>query len=345
MADFYDLITPAELTGYARQSLADRADNQFSLTRWLPHRQVNDLVYRFARGGGGLIEAASYRAFDAEPGFGRREGISRVQGELPPLGEQYVLGEYDHLRLRANAGPEIRDLLLRDAERISRSIDARLEIARGDALVNGSVTLSEDGVEATVDFGRDPSMEVTAAVVWSNHATSTPLDDIQAWTEAYEDINGAPPQAVLTSRMVFRHLLQNDQIRAQLYPNAPQMRMTPQDVNAFLEQWGLPPVTTYEARVRRDGVSTRIIPEDKFLLLPQTGTSGGPTEGELGATLWGTTAEAQEAGYGIGQGDHPGMVVAAFRETKTPIRVYTIGSAIGIPIMANPNLAMAATVL
>jgi len=343
MADFFDLITPAELTGYAREALAARADNQFGLQRWLPARQVNDLTYRFNRGGGGLTEAASFRAYDAEPRFGRREGITRVTGEMPPIGEQYVLGEYDQLRIR-NATDEIRDLLLRDSARIAASIDARFEVARGDALVNGSVTIAEDDLSMTVEFNRDPSMEVTAAVPWTDHANADAVDELDGWLQAYSDLNGGPPGACLTSRKVMRNLARNAQIQAQLFPNSPDRRLTPADLNAFLEEFGIPPITTYEAKVNRNGVATRIIPEDRFLFLPESGTT--PTEeGQLGATLWGTTLEAQEADYGIEPADHPGVVVAAFKESKTPIRVFTIGAAIGVPIMANPNLAMVADVL
>ncbi|MGW4127961.1 major capsid protein [Amycolatopsis japonica] len=343
MADFFDLITPAELTGYAREALAARADNQFGLQRWLPARQVNDLTYRFSRGGGGLTEAASFRAYDAEPRFGRREGISRVTGEMPAIGEQYVLGEYDQLRLR-NATDEIRNLLMRDAARIAASIDARFELARGDALVNASLTIEEDDLAMTVDFARDSSMEVTAAVPWTDHANADVVDELEGWLQAYSDLNGGPPGAVLTSRKVMRNLARNAQIQAQLFPNSPDRRLTPADLNAFLEEFGIPPITTYEAKVARNGVSTRVIPEDRFLFLPESGTTD-TDEGQLGATLWGTTLEAQEADYGIEPADHPGVVVAAFKESKTPIRVFTIGAAIGVPIMANPNLAMVADVL
>lgn len=343
MADFFDLITPAELTGYARQALADRADNQFSLSRWLPHRPVNDLNYRFSRGGGGLTEAATFRAYDSEPRFGRREGIKRVSGEMPAIGEQYVLGEYDQLRLR-QADEEVRNLLLRDAARIAAAIDARFEVARGDALVNGSVTIQEDQLSMTVEFDRDPSMEVTAPVVWSDYANADIVDDLENWLQAYSDLNGQQPGAVLTSRKVMRSMARNAQIQAQLFPNSPDRRLTPGDLNAYLEEFGIPPITTYEAKVRKDGVETRIIPEDRFVFLPASGTTPSD-EGQLGATLWGTTLEAQEPGYGIGSGDHPGMVVAAFKESKTPVRVFTIGAAIGVPIMANPNLVMVADVL
>lgn len=348
MADIFDLIPPAKLTGYARQALADRADNQFGLQRWMPHRQVSGLNFRIEQGTtAGLTEAASFRAWDAQPRFGRRDGIKRISGSLPPIGQQYVLGEYDQLRLRGAAGePEIRELLLRDASRIARAIDARFELARGQAIVEGQVTMEgEDGLYLEVEFNRDPDLTVSAAVAWSDYANADAVDELEAWTQLYSDKNGRAPGAVLTSRKVRRALLRNAQIQAQLYPNSPDRRLTPADLNTYLEEFGVPPIVTYEAKaINPAGVEQRIIPEDKFIFLPESGTTESD-EGALGETMWGVTLEAQEAGYGIAPADHPGLVVAAFKETKTPIHVFTIGAAIGLPIMINPNLVMVADVL
>lgn len=338
--DIFDLITPAELTGYARAALADRAENRRLLSAWLPPRQVGDLVYRFNRGGGGLARAAAFRAYDAEPRFGAREGITRVTGELPPIGEQYVLGEYDSLRLR-NATQEIRDLLLRDAARIAVAIDTRFEFARADALVNGKVTLEENGVIAEVDFGRSTSHSVTpAGALWSDHVTSVPLDDIQAWRDTYV-LTGEQPGAILMSTTVRNHLLRNAQVQGQVYPlasSAPQVTST--QLNQVMSDLELPPITVWDAQaVDPAGTSRRFIPVDRVLMLP------APGDASMGATLWGTTAESQEPGYGIGEADHPGMVVAAFKQSMTPIRVYTIGAALGLPILANPDLSLVADVL
>src|ERR1700761_129733 len=123
--DYYD---PAELTGYARQALADLPDNQQQLARWLPNRTVDDLEYRFNRGGGGLTEAASYRAFDTESPIGRRESAARTTGELLPISEKIPLGEYDQLRRRANPTPAIQNGLLTDTERQVRKVAARVEL-------------------------------------------------------------------------------------------------------------------------------------------------------------------------------------------------------------------------
>jgi hypothetical protein len=336
--DIYDLITPAELTGYARAALADRPVNALQLSTILPHRQVNDLNYRFTKGGGGLAAAASFRAYDAEPRFGKREGLARVSGELPAIGQQYVLGEYDSLRLRS-ASQEIRDLLLRDAARIARAIDTRFEFARAQALVEGKVDLNEDGVVASVDFGRSAAHSVAPGVLWSNLASSTPIDDLQAWRDVYIATNGQAPGRIQTSTRVRSLLARNAQVRSMVLPvgsTVTQIRQS--DLDTVLLDFGLPPLEVFDAvAVDQTGVTRRVIADDKLLYLPPNGV-------ELGATLWGTTLEAQEAQYGIAPADHPGIVVGAFKQSTTPIRVFTIGAAIGIPILGDPDLSFVADV-
>lgn len=339
MEIYSEYITPAELTGYAREALRDRPENALQLSTYLPFQQVNDLVYRWSKGStAGLAEAASFRAYDAEPKFGRRDGISRMTGELPPIGQQYLLGEYDSLRLR-NAGEEIRALLLRDAERIARAIDTRFEFARAQALVEGKVTLAEDGVQAEVDFGRKASHAVNPAVLWSDMDNSTPLDDLQSWRDTYVDTNGQEPGIILTSTRVMNYLVRNAQLRTMILPvgsTVTQIRRS--DVSAVLSDFGLPSITIYDARaIDVAGTSRRFIPDDRLLYLPAQGST-------LGATLWGTTLEAQEPEYGIAPGEHPGLVVGAFKQRETPIRVFTIGSAIGIPLLGDPDMSMVADV-
>lgn len=336
--DIYDLITPAELTGYARAALADRPENRRILQDILPDQPVNDLNYRFTRGGGGLAEAAMFRAYDAEPKFGRREGISRVSGELPPIGQQYVLGEYDQLRLR-NANEEIRNLLLRDAARIARAIDTRMEFARAQALVEGRVALEEDGVLAEVDFGRKAEHEVAPAILWSDLDTSTPIDDMQAWRDTYVETNGEEPGRALTSTRVVNFLVRNAQVRSMVLPvGSTVTQVRRDDLNAVLTSFGLPTLEIWDARaIDHLGVSRRFIPDDRLLFLPADGR-------QLGATLYGTTLEAQEPQYGIAPGDHPGMVVGAFKQSETPIRLFTIGSAIGLPILGDPDFTLVADV-
>jgi hypothetical protein len=334
-----EYATPAELTGFARASLADREENRFSLARWLPNQTINDLEFRFSRGPSELTQAASFRAYDAETPIGNRPGVSRVTGELPAIGEKLRLTEYEQLRMR-NLPGEITNLVFRDAAALARKISARMELARGDALVNGSVTIAENGVQAEVDFARSPSHEVTAAVAWTDMANSTPLDDMLAWAETYLASNGEMPGAILTSRRIVSLLMRNDQLRGQVSgANTGVSLLNIDQINAAFAGFGLPPFTIYDAQlVDPAGTTRRVIPDDRVIFLP---AAGGDTD--LGATLMGLTLEAQEPGYGLAAGEQPGIVVGNWRKLD-PIGLWTHAAAIGLPILANPDLTFVADV-
>ena len=334
-----EYATPAELTGFAREALADREVNQPSLSRWLPYRVINDLQFRFRRGSDGLTEAAAYRAYDAETRIGKRPGVAQVSGELPPLGEKLRMTEYQQLRQR-NLPDAITDQVYDDARRLTNKIIARLELARADALVDGVVTIEEDDVQATVDFERNPAHSVTAATAWTNPAAPV-LEDLEAWNQVYVDANGISPGSILTSTRVMSMLMRSEQLRGQL-GNTSAALLTRNQVNALLEGLGLPAVTTYDARlVDPSGTARRVIPDDRFLFLPEPVDPNG--ESELGATLLGQTLESEEADYALQPSEQPGIVVGNFK-SRDPIGLWTHAAAIGIPIMANPDATFVADV-
>jgi hypothetical protein len=335
-----EYITPVELTGYARAALGDLTINQFTLSTWLPNRQIDDLMYRFTRGGEGLTEAATFRSYDTESPIGARPGISRVTGELPPISRKIRLGEYDRLRQR-RADNAIRDAILDDATRMVRAVAARLEMARGEALYTGKITLNENGVIATVDFGRKAGHTVTASPLWSDLTGSHPITDLMSWRDTYVASNGSEPGAILTSRKVVALLLQNAQIKNLAYPSGTQAALVTQSaVNNVMEAFGLPPIAVYDAQVKVNGSAARVIPDNRVLYLPAAGPST-----DLGATLLGTTAESLEPDFGLdNEMDQPGIVAGAY-STKDPVAVWTKAAAIGLPVLANPDLTFSATVL
>lgn len=337
-----DYITPAELTGYVRAALADLDRNRFILSQWLPRLEVDDLVYRFTRGGEGLTDAATFRAYDAESPIGNRPGVTRVTGELPPISRKIRLGEYDRLRQRRDDGA-IRAAILSDAERMARAVAARLEMARGEALYRGSLVISENGVIATVDFGRAGGHTVAPGVLWSTVASATPLADMIAWRDTYIATNGESPGAILTSTTVLGYLLRNAEIRALAATVAGTPTIVSQTaVNSVLAAYGLPPLYIYDAQVRVNGVATRVIPADRVVMLPTPGNPDVPDSTDLGATLLGPTAESLEPEFGL-SGVEPGVVSGAY-STKDPVAVWTKAAAIGIPVLANPDLTLAADV-
>ena len=335
---FNDYYTPRELTGYARAALADRPINQFSFSRWLPDVRIDDLDYRFTRSGEGLIEAATYRQWDTPAQTASRPGLTRVSGELPPISRKIPLTEYNRLKQRANGGDgTFGGLLKRDAVRLVKSIDAKLEYLRAQALVTGAVSLSENGVTATVTFGRDAGMSVTAAVTHATASTDV-LTDLLTWTQAYTDLNGVPPGVIVTSTTVVTNWLKNTAFRQFAWPNGtPPTRLGLAPLQGVFADYNLPPIVICDRSVNLAGTSTKILATDKVLFLPADGS-------ELGATLFGTTVEAISSDYDLIGEEAPGIVVGNW-ETKDPITLWTKADAVALPVLANPSLAMVADVV
>jgi len=339
-----DYITPAQLTGYVRAALADQQANQFRLAAYLPNRVIDDLQYRFDRGGAeGLTEAATFRSYDTESPVGSRPGVQRVTGELPPVSRKIRMGEYDRLRQR-RLDTRVRSQILTDAERMTRAVAARIELARGEALYKGKIELAENGIVATVDFGRASGHTVNAATAWTDTANATPLTDLIAWVEVYRASNGVAPGVVLLSSAALGLLIRNAEIRSLAATIVGTPNVVPQEtLQGIFQAHGLPPFEVYDAQVRVGAASQYVVPRDKVLLLPAAGDPNDADSSEMGATLWGTTAEALEPEFSMEDGEEPGIVAGAY-STKDPVAVWTKAAAVSLPILANPDMSFAADI-
>lgn len=344
-----EYIEPEELTAVVRASLAEQQVNRFTLARWLPNVAIDDITFKFNKGGtGGLAEASVYRAWDAEARIGRREGVAQVMGELPPISEAIPLNEYDSLRIRSldNQDP-MRRAIAQDAYRLATNIAARFEVGKGEALANARFTISENGLDLQpVDFGRKPEHSVTAAVLWSDHANATPLDDLEAWVQVYVDTNGSQPDRMLMPRTVLAHMRQCDQVVRQVYPLAPAgsaPMVSVEQLNTVLSGLDLPAVELNDARVNVDGTATRIMPSDALVFVPAPGATDAAQPSDLGGFLLGTTAESLEPEYSAVEG-RAGIVAATWK-TKNPVRLWTHAAAVGMPVVREPNLTFKAKVI
>lgn len=339
MALVYDLVDPQELVGFVRALEFD----QFNLNQILPNREVQDLEYRFRRGTLRDQDAAKYRAFDTEAPIGSRQGTQRVSGELPPVSKKIRLGEEERLRLdalRSGDDGAIIQQIYDDAASMTRAVQARIELARGEALHSGVVNINENGMVASVDYGIPASHQVTAATVWSD-PTADIIEEWLSWQEVYTDsTDGLVPGAVMTSTQVVQNLLRNDSIRQLLgtVNGAPGL-VTPQALQQVIQAYGLPPIVINDTQIRVDGAAQRVIPQDKLVFLPPQGQP-------LGNTLYGVTAESLElqAEGQIEATATPG-IVAVVEKTFDPVATWTKSAGIALPTIANPELLLQAVVL
>lgn len=341
-ADFFD---PRTITGYARQALRDWADNQPSLARWLPWRNLDDLDFRFDTTQGGLTTIAPFRAFDAEASITGRKGISRVSGTLPPISRKIILGEYDRLRKRANPTQAIEDAILSDVDILVSQIAMTFEVERGDALTNASVT--PPGLAETISFQRAGGNSVTANVLWSQAfwGTSDPINDLLTWARYYRRTNGVRPGAILMSEDRLIDMLNSLAVKSMAGTVLGTPTVLDQaTLNTIMSRNGLPPIEIYEVQYDATGNNSpaRVVPNNVVLLLPPPVDPNSPEQTRLGATLLGTPSEADDPRYNVV--DSPSGIIAGNYSQDDPPGIWTKASAIGIAGLANGNLSMKATV-
>jgi len=341
----FDLIEPAVLTGFIRELPAPAT---FTLNTWLPDRNIQDIEAAFTTAFR-RNRAAMFRAYDAETPIGQRDNFQRQRVALPPLGQKTLVGEEERLRLEMlrSGGDNTAALiqaLYNDAQINTQAVLARMELARGQVLTTGKFTLSGEnglkGIEA--DFGVAGSHLPTAPVLWSDHATSDPLEDMRDWADLYTDDAGEPPAFALTSRQAIGHMLRNESVRSNFATlgGTPAV-ITRAQLAGLLDANDLPQLVEYNTQVfTYADVSTRVIPVNKMIYLPANPAS-------LGNTFWGITAEALElVGMNNPQltfAQAPGLVGTVTR-SGDPVRTWTHVAAIGMPVLAAPEKLLTATI-
>lgn len=346
MSLWTDVINPADLTGYVRADVADYEVNRNTLSLFLPNQTIADINVRFTTGSLTQQDAAMFQAYDTESRIGRAPTRKRQTIELPPLGDKVRVGEYDRLRgMGQDSNDNVLITVQKAAIREGRAVSDRIELARGGALTTGKVTINENGVIQEADFGRAAGHTVTASTLWST-TTAAASTMLATWQQTYTDATGMPPGAIVTSTRVLLAMQKNDEIRADAGIRTAEgggARLIGREgVNGVLTSWGLPPVYVYDRAVRVNGVTTKVIPDDRLLFLPApTATPDGT---DLGGTWWGRTLESMEPDYGLAPFDQPGIVVGTYK-THDPIGVWVHSKAIGLPVLANPDLSFVARVL
>lgn len=338
----YDMVgaEPALLTNYARAFDNEVLRNQFALERYLPNEQLEDLEYRVATGEFRDVDVAEYRAFDTQARMTGRQGFGEIRGAIPPLGRGIPLGEEHLHKLRQVQGGERSGLVRQiyaDVERMVRSVQGRVELARGQLLTTGKVTINENGVQLEADFGLSGTHNVDAAVSHYDPAADV-IGDLLAWQEVYVDDTGIAPAEFLCSTRYINALLRNTGVMTHLGVEGIVQRVTVEGLTEVLANYALPVPVIYDTKVRVNGTHTRVIAEDLLVFLPPQGE-------QLGRTFYGITAEAIElAGRGLIETTAMPGIVALAVKNEQPVQTFTYAHAIALPVLPNPDLLFVADI-
>lgn len=329
---------PYELSLTARVGF-EEAEAKNTLAAVLPTQTVLGNSITLLKGDNGLVEVAEYRSYDAETSFGSvGEEVEEVEVKLPALGQQARISEADQLTMMGVGGAQAHESArLRAAKRLGQAVADRIELARGQVLQTGVFTANENRFKKTVDFERSAEMNVTAGNLW-NAENADPLADIDAWVQAYSDLNGEDPEALLLSKAAMRAFKVSPAVRAALYGTDSGKRVSNEDIAGLLAGEGLPRLVEYNRKVRKGGASIDVLDPNVAVFVPSA-------DANAGSTAFGTTLESMEPDYGFADiMERAGIVVGAYK-SRNPIGIYVHSAAIGMPVLRDADRFMAATVL
>lgn len=330
-------VSPEDVTTFVRRV---PTSDQFVLNQILPDRYLDKNEVDFAE----LVQTnrtARFRSFDGRLHVSARDVGSSKRVPLPPLSSSLSLGEYERLQLEfARTGGTNRDALARaiynDAEQLTREVLNRMELARGDVLTDFVLTMSAPGEPGLVaDYGAPAGHLVNTGVAWSvaTLGTMTPLADLISLRDLIQLDSGVAPGRLTMANNRASIVQRSAEIINAVHGSAAgRSRVTRAELNELLASENLPPVSTYDANVDVDGVTTRIITNDKVLLTP--------ADESLGYTAWGVSATALELvntnEADMSFEDAPG-IVGVVEKSGPPYKEFTYVDAVGLPVITNPR--------
>lgn len=336
--------TAAQLTAEARAA-ADNAHVGFLLSSFLPNRDNLGLSFDFDLNNLTLPDAATFRSFDTEAPFGTTVGTQTRSGKLPPISRKLRVTEYDQLALYY-ASDAIGNKIDDYARRLGTGLEARLELARGQAVETGTVTINENNLKFTIDYGRKAAHNVTAGTLWSTLTAPAPTN-LLSWQATYNATNGYNWGVALMSTQTLLYLQQNTAIiNAVVGSAAGRTILSRDEVQAYFTSYGFGRIlltddTPQKATVNVGGAPTRVLSQNKITFAPEPiPTDNG---GVLGGTDWGIPSEAIQTKYGIPEAERAG-IFAACLDSEDPEGLNVLNSAIALPILENANATFTATV-
>lgn len=283
MPNILDLFNQKEVLNY----LQNREYPALLGQTLFPEIKRQSLEFDLIKGANKIPVVASVHAFDTEAEIGSREA-SRQALELALIKRKIQLNEKDIIALENPRNATEQQYLMQnvfnDIDALVAGVRARVEAMRMEVLANGTITLAENNLSATIDYGvpTDNKQVLAGTSLWSDPA-SDPIGDMERWATA---LNGMGTRA-LTSKSVLNTLLRHPKVISAIFGSGTGRVPTRADFNAFMAQQELPQVAVYDQVYRKQAANgtytqQRYFPNNKFVMFG---------EGALGETIYGPTAE------------------------------------------------------
>lgn len=240
------------------------------------------------------------------------------------------------------------DYVINDGVRLADQVFTRSKVAKNELMATGKVTIKENDLNLTVDYGV-PAANTAYTLDFSSSATDDVSTQIQEIIDDATD-KGVTINGMLTSRKNITKLRKDPSLQVLIGGSTAQGQLIRKaDLEAYLEtEFGIGTIITNDltygdsATVGADGRpvihTSRYFPQNKITFFA---TNPG---GKLGTGLWGNPPEVDDFQIRVGSsGVSPYVFVSQWFE-QDPHVLWTKASALFMPVLYNPDSLFIASV-
>lgn len=264
------------------------------------------------------------------------------------------INQSERLRELQRAGVQgdqnIYDYVMNDGMRLAEQVVTRTKVAKNELLATGKVTIKENDLDLTVDYGV-PSANLAKTLDFGAGASADLPTQIQTLVDDAVDA-GVTLTGMVLSRKNVTKMRQNAAIQKAIngtYADGVLVRETA--LRAYLsEEFGLNNIVTndltyavpngYDATGRPLVTQKRYFPQNKISFIATN------TAGKMGTGLWGNPPEVDAArafDQSGNSGVSPYVFITQWAETD-PAVLWTKASSLFMPVLYNPNSLYVASV-
>lgn len=325
----FDLMQSQELTAYWEELIQDEAP--YPCEELFPDDKKRGISLKWIKGSKGLPVVLKTSAFDVHAIPRARIGFEKLTAEMPYFKESTYIDEElrQELNLVLETGNQayidsVMNKIFDDETRLLRGARASRERMRMMALTTGVVSMASNGQSFSFDYG--VSHKGNAAVAWSDHTNSDPIEDIRVAKENIQDETGAVITRAMCDGATWRDIRNNDKIKKAIFvlTNGAGAISDKQLRQYLMDELEIDIVVNDKRYKDENESAVKFMPANTFVMFP---------DGDLGKTWFGTTpAESDLMSGSVANVSITDTGVAVTTVQKAdPAQVETIVSMICLP--------------
>ena len=292
---------------------------------------------------------AQFHAFDTESQKTFRIPIDTHNVEKGLI--KVKINQSERMRALTRAGVQndaMFDYVINDGIRLADQVFTRSKVAKNELMATGKVTIKENDLNLTVDYGV-PKANTAYILDFSSDAAEDISSQIQAIIDDATS-KGVTINGMMTSKATISKLRNNEALQVIIGgASAKGQLIRRAALDAYLEEeFGIDTIITNDltygksAAIGADGrpviATARYFPKDKVTFFASN------PGGKLGTGLWGNPPEVDDFEIRVGSsGVSPYVYVSQWFE-QDPHVLWTKASALFMPVLYNPDSLFIASV-